>query len=393
MEIMNLGFPEMIFLFLFALILFGPKKLPEIGRQIGRALNEFKRASNEFKAQIESEISQLDLEQQPPDHPAPSPGPSRFRSLRQPASPPRFLSRRRIRWPRPPMPEMAAELPPADDSRDGLTAMSFLDHLEELRRRLIYSIIAVTVGFFACWNYHEFIFSYVQRPIMDALHRNGMAEKLVYLNPTEPFNLYLKVAALAGLFVTSPFVLYQVWMFISPGLYRNEKRYVFPFMFSTVLLFLSGGLFAYKMVYPAALTFLIDYGKQFQPMITIGEYTDLFLTIMIGMGVIFELPILVFFLSLMGIVNCRLDVAQPALLDPGDLHHRRHHHSDHRHPEHVHFCRAHGRAVHHQYRHRLAGPPQTTQSPPSQKRSMRDHPQPRRGGRPRPPSRAQLGSS
>lgn len=201
------------------------------------------------------------------------------------------------------MPEMAAELPPADDSRDGLTAMSFLDHLEELRRRLIYSILAVTVGFFACWNYHEFIFSFVQRPIMDALRHNGMAEKLVYLNPTEPFNLYLKVAALAGLFVTSPIVLYQVWMFISPGLYRNEKRYVFPFMFATVLLFLSGGLFAYKMVYPAALTFLIDYGKQFQPMITIGEYTDLFLTIMIGMGVIFELPILVFFLSLMGIVT------------------------------------------------------------------------------------------
>jgi sec-independent protein translocase protein TatC len=138
---------------------------------------------------------------------------------------------------------------------------------------------------------------------MDALHRNGMAEKLVYLNPTEPFNLYLKVAALAGLFVTSPFVLYQVWMFISPGLYRNEKRYVFPFMFSTVFLFLAGGAFAYKMVYPAALNFLIDYGKQFQPMITIGEYTDLFLTIMIGMGVIFELPILVFFLALMGIVN------------------------------------------------------------------------------------------
>ena len=192
---------------------------------------------------------------------------------------------------------MAAELPPTEESRDGLTAMSFLEHLEELRRRILYSIIAVAVGFFACWNYHEFIFSLVQHPIMDALKRNGMAEKLVYLNPTEPFNLYLKVAALAGLFVTSPVVLYQVWMFISPGLYRNEKRYVFPFMFSTVFLFLAGGAFAYK------INFLIDYGKQFQPMITIGEYTDLFLTIMVGMGVIFELPILVFFLALMGIVN------------------------------------------------------------------------------------------
>jgi len=140
---------------------------------------------------------------------------------------------------------------------------------------------------------------------MDALQRNGMAEKLVYLNPTEPFNLYLKVAFLAGLFVASPFVLYQVWLFISPGLFRHEQRYVLPFMFSTVFLFLGGGLFAYKMVYPAALNFLIDYGKQFQPMITIGEYTDLFLTIMLGMGLIFEMPILVFFLSMMGIVSPR----------------------------------------------------------------------------------------
>ena len=71
---------------------------------------------------------------------------------------------------------------------------------------------------------------------MDALKANGMSEKLVYLNPTEPFNLYLKIAALAGLFLTSPFVLYQVWMFISPGLYRNEKRYVVPFMVSTIAL-------------------------------------------------------------------------------------------------------------------------------------------------------------
>jgi len=189
----------------------------------------------------------------------------------------------------------AAELPPPDSLQDSMPAMSFLEHLEELRKRIIYSLIAVTVGFFACWNYHEFIFRYVQRPVMEALQRNGMAEKLVYLNPTEPFNLYLKVAFLAGLFVTSPFVLYQVWLFISPGLYRNEKRYVLPFMFSTVFLFLGGGLFAYKMVYPAALNFLIDYGKQFQPMITIGEYTDLFLTIMLGMGLIFEMPILVFF--------------------------------------------------------------------------------------------------
>ena len=92
-------------------------------------------------------------------------------------------------------------------------------------------------------------------------------------------------------------------MFISPGLYRHEKRYVLPFMTSTIFLFLAGGYFGYKIVYPEALDFLIGYGRQFQPMITIGEYTDLFLTIIIGLGAIFELPILVFFLSLMGIVS------------------------------------------------------------------------------------------
>ena len=201
------------------------------------------------------------------------------------------------------MPEMAAELPTEEKEKDRMQAMGVLEHLEELRRRIIYSIIAVAVGFFACWGYAEKIYEIMQRPIMDALHRNGLSEKLVYLNPTEPFNLYLKVGAMAGLFVASPFVLYQVWLFISPGLYRNEKRYVVPFMFSTVGLFMAGGYFGYKLVYPQALEFLIGYGKQFQPMITIGEYTNLFLTIIVGMGAIFELPILVFFLSLLGIIT------------------------------------------------------------------------------------------
>jgi len=205
------------------------------------------------------------------------------------------------------MPELAAELPPTDgphqESREALTSMSFLDHLEELRRRLIYSIIAVAVGFFACWAYAERIYEIVQKPVIEALKHNGVAERLTFLNPTEPFNLYLKTAFLAGLFVASPFVLYQVWMFISPGLYRHEKRYVLPFMSSTIFLFLAGGYFGYKLVFPAALDFLIGYGKQFQPMITISEYSDLFLTVIIGLGVVFELPILVFFLSLMGVVT------------------------------------------------------------------------------------------
>ncbi|MBV9573840.1 MAG: twin-arginine translocase subunit TatC [Acidobacteriales bacterium] len=189
------------------------------------------------------------------------------------------------------------------EAREEMPAMSFLEHLEELRKRLFYSILAIAIGFGASWGYHETIFGYMQRPIMDALHRNGLADKLVYLNPTEPFNLYLKIALLAGVFLASPFVLYQVWMFISPGLYRNEKQYVFPFMFSTIALFVGGGYFGYKLVYPFALDFLIGFGRQFQPMITIHEYTDLFLTVILGLGLIFEMPILIFFLALMGVVS------------------------------------------------------------------------------------------
>ncbi|HEY1263726.1 MAG TPA: twin-arginine translocase subunit TatC [Terriglobales bacterium] len=199
------------------------------------------------------------------------------------------------------MPEMVADTPPAD--APALPAMSFLEHLEELRRRIIYSLIGLGVGFLACWRYAERIYGLVQKPMTEVLRQNGLPDKLVVLGPADAFNLYIKIGLMAGAFVASPFVLYQVWMFISPGLYRHEKRYVFPFMTSTILLFLSGGIFGYKIVFPAAMNFLIQTSLQFQPMITVTEYTDLFLTIILGLGVVFELPILVFFLSLMGIVS------------------------------------------------------------------------------------------
>lgn len=201
------------------------------------------------------------------------------------------------------MPEATADSSVNEPTKDDMPTMGFLEHLEELRRRIIYSIVAMAGGFVVCWGYAERIYEVMQRPVLDALHKNGIDAKLVYLNPTEPFNLYMKVGLMAGLFVASPFVLYQVWLFISPGLYRNEKRYVFPFMASTVALFLAGGYFGYRLVLPQALVFLIGYGKEFQPMITLGEYSSLFLAVIIGLGVIFEMPILVFFLALMGIVT------------------------------------------------------------------------------------------
>jgi sec-independent protein translocase protein TatC len=184
-------------------------------------------------------------------------------------------------------------------------SVSLIAHLEELRKRIFVSVVAVVTGFIVCWSFADHIFGLMQQPIVQALRHHGIAGGLVYLNPTEPFNLYLQVALVAGLFAASPVVFYQLWLFIAPGLYRQEKRYVLPFLLSTVGLFISGGLFGYKMVYPASLDFLIGYGQRFQPMITIGEYTKLFATIIVGLGLIFEMPILVFFLALMRVITAR----------------------------------------------------------------------------------------
>ena len=202
------------------------------------------------------------------------------------------------------MPEVAPELESPEIDQERMPSMSFLEHLEELRKRIFHALVAVGCGMAVCWWYHIALFGYMQRPILDVLRRSGLPEKLVYSTPTEPFNLYLKVSALAGLFLTSPYVLYQVWLFISPGLYRKEKKYAIPFMVSTIFLFVAGGYFGYRVVYPAALDFLVGkMGTQFTPLINIHEYTDLFLTVILGLGLVFEMPVLIFFLALMGVVS------------------------------------------------------------------------------------------
>src|SRR5205823_7379676 len=130
--------------------------------------------------------------------------------------------------------------------------MSFLDHLEELRKRLINSLIAVGVAFGVCWYFGGVLFTLVARPINKAGINN-----LVAATPTEGFNLVLKLAAMAAIFVASPFVLGQVWLFISPGLYKHERRYALPFIFFSSLLFVTGGLFGYFVAFPFALQFLL----------------------------------------------------------------------------------------------------------------------------------------
>jgi sec-independent protein translocase protein TatC len=182
--------------------------------------------------------------------------------------------------------------------RAELPGMSLMDHLEELRKRIVHSALYLAAGFIVAYIYHERLYGLVQKPL------DQLGIKLNYTHPMDSLNLYLQVALIGGAILASPFILYQVWLFIAPGLYQNERRFVIPFMSATVALFMTGASFGYFFVLPGALKILIlGFGKRFNPIITIEEYTGFFLSIILGLGISFELPILIFFLAMFGIVS------------------------------------------------------------------------------------------
>jgi sec-independent protein translocase protein TatC len=191
----------------------------------------------------------------------------------------------------------AAPRPAAEDE---LPKMTFLDHLEELRKRLVVSLIAVAVGFFICWGFAETIFGYLQAPLTNFL---PPGDKLAYTRLTAPFFLYMKVAFFAGLFLASPVVLLQLWMFIAPGLYKKERRLAAPFIIFGTLFFALGGYFGYRFLLPATCSFFVETGKQFKQMVTVDDYFSFASTIILATGVVFETPILIFFLARLGIVT------------------------------------------------------------------------------------------
>jgi len=207
------------------------------------------------------------------------------------------------------MPDLVAEpeQPLEEKEERQMGSMSLLQHLEELRKCIIRSLAAVAVGFGVCWYFaQDKIYPLIEKPILVVFKKYNLDPHLTYLSPTDPFNLYLKVGLMAGVFVASPVILYQVWSFISPGLYRHEKRFVFPFLVLSVGLFLAGGYFGYRIIFPVAMDFLIgSYGSAFRASITIDAYTKLFLTIILGLAVIFEMPIVLGFAGLMGVVNAK----------------------------------------------------------------------------------------
>lgn len=182
--------------------------------------------------------------------------------------------------------------------------MSFLEHLEELRQRLVFAVLSVIVAFLFCFYFHEQIYDYLAIPVTNALRNfNPEYARLVYTNPMEPFNIYLKVSFVAAIFASSPLIMWQLWLFVSPGLYRHEKRYVLPFVTLTSGLFISGGYFAYRVVLPPVFEFLFEFGGDFQPFIHINEYFSLASTLLVGMGLVFELPVIILILSIFGMVT------------------------------------------------------------------------------------------
>ena len=187
-----------------------------------------------------------------------------------------------------------------DDKERELPKMSFLDHLEELRKRLIVSVVALLAGFIVCWGFADKIYGVLQQPLIKVL---PPGEKLAYTRLTGPFILYMKVAFLAGIFVSAPIILLQLWLFIAPGLYKRERRLAAPFILGATVFFIVGGYFGYRVLLPGMCDFFVQTGKQFKQMITIDDYYSFASTIILATGAVFETPILIFFLARLGIVT------------------------------------------------------------------------------------------
>jgi sec-independent protein translocase protein TatC len=195
----------------------------------------------------------------------------------------------------------APELP--DDGEgveEELPRMTLLDHLDELRRRLTNSIIAVLIAFLVCWYFSPIIFHWLEKPILEHL---PPGDRLAFTELAGPFMLYIKVALLAAVFVSSPLILTQVWLFIRPGLYKRERRLALPFVFFTSLFFIAGGYFGYEVAFPMVVRFLLGVGGDFKQVVTIQSYFSMMTKILLGLGVVFELPMLIFFLARLGLVT------------------------------------------------------------------------------------------
>jgi sec-independent protein translocase protein TatC len=181
--------------------------------------------------------------------------------------------------------------------------MTFFEHLVELRKRIINSLIAVIVGATIGWVVAPKFVNFITIPIQKALSAHNLNPQLVYTGPTDYLSLLIKLSIYLGIIMASPIILYQIWLFVAPALYRNEKSAVTGFLFSTVFLFLAGIAFAYFLALPHILNFLVGFRGPVVPLIKIDDYFDLVFLVIVALGLVFELPVLIFFLTLFGIVT------------------------------------------------------------------------------------------
>lgn len=223
--------------------------------------------------------------------------------------------------------ELDDELP---DELDDSARMPFVEHLRELRDRLRNSVLALSVFFFVAYAFKEDLFIFIVKPLLPVLARlqaegKPVGDGALYFNSAiEPFWTYFSLALWAAVFLASPFIFYQVWKFISPGLYKNERRYGIGFALASAVCFIGGATFCYVLVLPEVLNFLIGFATadmaaqskligevapgvelKLVPLLTMQQYLSFARKLLIGFGVVFELPLVIFFLSLVGMVTHR----------------------------------------------------------------------------------------
>ena len=204
----------------------------------------------------------------------------------------------------PPAPPPPPDEEDADD--EGMLRMSFMDHLAELRLRILRALAGIAVASILSLTFSNQLWKFVSQPAVQALTALHYEPTLVQITPMEAFNvIWFKLPILCAIFLSSPWILYQVWAFISPGLYRRERRWAAPFILTAAGLFILGGLFAYFVVFRFGLTFLLSIGQgnYVRPMVSITDYFNLFVNVVLGVGLVFELPVLIFFLTLLHILS------------------------------------------------------------------------------------------
>lgn len=190
--------------------------------------------------------------------------------------------------------------------------MSFWEHLEELRRRLVRALFAYVVGVVIAWNYRDEILAWLWKPFADSWRAQGIPGEpsLNFAAPSDAFMAYMKLSLMGGLLIAAPVIFYQLWAFVAPGLYAKEKKYVIPFVFFSTLLFVGGGLFGWRIAFPITFDYFLGLagmakgaGLSITPVVMMGEYLDFVRQLLLAFGLIFELPLLVLFLSMAGVVN------------------------------------------------------------------------------------------